>query len=110
MNEHYYTNNWVEENVIKIRDYGYCLCGGIEPTSVKGKCDNVFFAAHFGLFQDEEWLSGFQEVLGRSVALTESVCSLLDNFQERIDSLSTNVSTLVAKSSVIQKEQQSEHE
>uniref|UniRef100_A0A183BPK7 Exocyst complex component 7 n=2 Tax=Globodera pallida TaxID=36090 RepID=A0A183BPK7_GLOPA len=58
------------------------------------------------LTKDEEWLSGFQGILDKSSALTGSVCSLMDNFQERIDSLSTNVQTLVAKSSVIQKEQQ----
>ncbi|KAL3073256.1 hypothetical protein niasHT_031204 [Heterodera trifolii] len=58
------------------------------------------------LIKDEEWLSSFQGILEKSATLTGSVCSLMDNFQERIDSLSTNVQTLVAKSSVIQKEQQ----
>ncbi|KAL3094212.1 hypothetical protein niasHT_023645 [Heterodera trifolii] len=58
------------------------------------------------LSKDEEWLSSFQGILEKSATLTGSVCSLMDNFQERIDSLSTNVQTLVAKSSVIQKEQQ----
>lgn len=48
-----------------------------------------------------------QDVLKRHATLTNSVSTILEDFGDRITSLSENVSTLYSKTNVIQKEQQS---
>jgi inorganic triphosphatase YgiF len=70
------------------------------------QCALSFAELNQRLHRDEEWLKDFQEALNKSNQIQQSVCTLLYSFQERIDSLSSNVATLYTKSSVIQREQQ----
>ena len=58
-------------------------------------------------FQDEEWLKELKDCLNKSENLKGNICSILDNFQDRIGRLSATIAPLHEKTSVIQKKQQS---
>lgn len=58
------------------------------------------------LTQDEEWLKELEDGLKKNSALTTSVCTILDDFKDRIKYLSNTVNSLYNKTSVVQQEQQ----
>lgn len=58
-------------------------------------------------FKDEDWLKELEEGLKQNASLTTFVCTILDDFKDRIEYLSNTVNSLYNKTSTVQLEQQS---